>query len=87
MAVTDDEAIDAFARVARLEGIIPALETAHALHCALPAAGRRAGPRLPSGRGDKDIAEVWSAWTGARGMTAGAERIAAAFAGRGGARR
>ena len=42
VAVTDDEALAAFRRVARLEGIIPALETAHALAWVLA--------RAPSGR-------------------------------------
>ena len=46
--------------VARLEGIIPALESAHALACALASRpDARARPRLPApGRGDKDLAEV-----------------------------
>ena len=59
-AVTDDEALDAFHRVARLEGIIAALEASHALAWVI-----RAAPKLPrvkcilvnlSGRGDKDLA-------------------------------
>ena len=59
-SVTDDEALAAFAALSRLEGIIPALETAHAL-----AWVRRT--RWPanhtvlvclSGRGDKDVAHV-----------------------------
>jgi tryptophan synthase beta chain len=60
VAVTDDEAVDAFHRVARLEGIIPALETAHALAwvlCPL-ATGDGADLVCLSGRGDKDLAEV-----------------------------
>ncbi len=59
-AVTDRQALAAFARTARLEGIIPALESAHALAWALD------HPLLPtgldlvclSGRGDKDLAEA-----------------------------
>ncbi len=59
IAVTDEQALVAFRAVARLEGIIPALETAHALHVALE---REASSALDlvclSGRGDKDLAEV-----------------------------
>jgi tryptophan synthase beta chain len=59
VAVSDDEAVAAFKKVARLEGIIPALETAHALHYALE---ERSSSTLDlvclSGRGDKDLAEV-----------------------------
>jgi tryptophan synthase beta chain len=58
-AVTDDEALDAVRDVARLEGIIPALETAHALHVVLrePSSSTLDLVCL-SGRGDKDLAEV-----------------------------
>ena len=61
VAVTDDEALAAFRRVTRLEGIIPALETAHALAWALaePGDGELDLVCL-SGRGDKDLAEVCS---------------------------
>ena len=60
--IRDDEALDAFQLLTRLEGIIPALESAHAI----AEAGKRA-PKLPpehllvinlSGRGDKDIYSV-----------------------------
>ncbi|HEY8393468.1 MAG TPA: tryptophan synthase subunit beta [Thermaerobacter sp.] len=60
--VTDEEALEAFELLARAEGIIPALESAHAV-----AYLRRLLPELPagsvvvvclSGRGDKDVAEV-----------------------------
>jgi tryptophan synthase beta chain len=61
-AVTDAEALDAFQTVCRLEGIIPALETAHAFAWALRSRGRwAAGDALLvclSGRGDKDVAHV-----------------------------
>ncbi len=59
VAVTDDQALDAVRDVARLEGIIPALETAHALHVVLrePSASSMDLVCL-SGRGDKDLAEV-----------------------------
>ncbi len=61
-SVTDEEALAAFRKLSRLEGILPALETAHAL-----AWLERAAPSLPagtrvvvnlSGRGDKDVEEV-----------------------------
>ncbi len=60
--VTDDEAVEAFQRLSEYEGIIPALESAHAVAYALKLA-----PTLDSqqslvinlsGRGDKDVAEV-----------------------------
>ncbi len=58
----DDAALDAFMKLARLEGIIPALESAHAI-----AEVMKRAPKLPadvliivnlSGRGDKDVAQV-----------------------------
>ena len=58
VAVTDDEAVAAFHRVAELEGIIPALETAHALHFALQPSDSTLDVICLSGRGDKDLAEV-----------------------------
>ncbi|HXX29786.1 MAG TPA: tryptophan synthase subunit beta [Myxococcaceae bacterium] len=56
---TDDEALDAFTELCRLEGILPALETSHALARARDVArelgpGRRVLVNL-SGRGDKDL--------------------------------
>jgi tryptophan synthase beta chain len=61
-AVTDDEAVRAFSELARLEGLVPALEPAHAIAWLLADAG--SGPGLDllclSGRGDKDLAEVLS---------------------------
>jgi tryptophan synthase beta chain len=61
-SVTDAEALDAFHRTARLEGIIPALESAHAVAWVLrEAAGyAESGPVLVclSGRGDKDVEHV-----------------------------
>jgi tryptophan synthase beta chain len=61
-SVTDEQALAAFGALARLEGIIPALESAHAIAYALEH-GRRwigQGPVVVclSGRGDKDVAEV-----------------------------
>ena len=58
VAVTDAQALDAFKRLARLEGIIPALETAHALAWVLAQAGGELDLVCLSGRGDKDLAEV-----------------------------
>ena len=57
-SVTDEEAIEAFHLLCRTEGIIPALESSHALALAMRAPG--SGPVLVclSGRGDKDIAHV-----------------------------
>jgi tryptophan synthase beta chain len=60
IAVTDEEALAAFRRVTRLEGIIPALETAHALHFAMLPAESTLDVVCCSGRGDKDLAEVLS---------------------------
>jgi tryptophan synthase beta chain len=61
-SVTDSEALDAFDLVARREGILPALETAHALAWAVQEAGRRPAEEILvlclSGRGDKDAAEI-----------------------------
>ena len=62
VAITDDEAVDAFEYVSRTEGIIPAIESAHAVAHAMKIA-----PTLPkdqimvitmSGRGDKDCAAM-----------------------------
>ena len=59
---TDAEALDAFQMVCRLEGIIPALETAHALAWVQRASGRWTSTQTVlvclSGRGDKDVAHV-----------------------------
>jgi tryptophan synthase beta chain len=60
--VTDTEALDAFQKVCRLEGIIPALETSHAIAHAIKVAAERSPDDVVvinvSGRGDKDIDEV-----------------------------
>ena len=59
VAVTDEQALAAVRDVARLEGIIPALETAHALHSVLrEPADSQLDLVCFSGRGDKDLAEV-----------------------------
>ena len=61
-SVTDDEALEAFQLLGRLEGIIPALESAHAVAYAI-----KHVPTMPkeqivvinlSGRGDKDVQQV-----------------------------
>jgi tryptophan synthase beta chain len=61
VAVTDREALNAFREVARLEGIIPALETAHALAWTLAQTDGELDLVCLSGRGDKDLAEVLDA--------------------------
>jgi len=62
VSVTDEAALRAFPLLARLEGVIPALETAHAIAWIDANAGRwkRDEPVLlcVSGRGDKDVAQV-----------------------------
>jgi tryptophan synthase beta chain len=58
-AVTDEQALAAFAELSRLEGIIPALESAHAIAWLLENGGGDGYDVLClSGRGDKDLAEV-----------------------------
>jgi tryptophan synthase beta chain len=57
-AVTDREALEAFALTARLEGIIPALESAHALAWAVENGPSELDLICLSGRGDKDLAEA-----------------------------
>jgi tryptophan synthase beta chain len=61
-AVTDDEALQAFHTLCRLEGIIPALESSHALAYAMKIAPRMAKDKVLlvnlSGRGDKDMHTV-----------------------------
>jgi tryptophan synthase beta chain len=60
VAVTDVAALRAFRELSRLEGIIPALEPAHAIAWVLEADAPADGATLVtlSGRGDKDLAEV-----------------------------
>jgi tryptophan synthase beta chain len=59
---TDSEALDAFMKLARLEGIIPALESAHAVVEVIKRAPKLGKDQLViinlSGRGDKDVAQV-----------------------------
>jgi tryptophan synthase beta chain len=61
VAVRDREALAAFRELARLEGIIPALETAHALAWVLAQDDGELDLVCLSGRGDKDLAEVLNA--------------------------
>ncbi len=69
-AVTDAEALAAFQECARLEGILPALETAHALAWLLASRGRWQQDDVVvvclSGRGDKDVQQVAAALSGSR---------------------
>lgn len=60
--ITDDQALEAFGKLARLEGILPALESSHAVAQAMMTARlRRPDEAIVvclSGRGDKDVYEV-----------------------------
>ncbi len=59
--VTDAEVVDAFQMLARTEGIIPALESAHALAWIVREASSLTGAVVLvnlSGRGDKDVAQM-----------------------------
>ncbi len=59
---TDDQALNAFTKLARLEGIIPALESAHAVAAVIDRAPKMSKDDLIivnlSGRGDKDVAQA-----------------------------
>ena len=59
VAVTDEEALNAFRKLTRVEGIMPALETAHAVAYAIKLAATMEKDQMVvinvSGRGDKDI--------------------------------
>lgn len=62
VSVTDDEALEGFKLLSRLEGIIPALESSHAI-AYLPTLAKELGPDKSivvclSGRGDKDVMQV-----------------------------
>ena len=62
VGISDDEALDAFQSLAKHEGIIPALESSHALAYALELAEQQTEEAIIvvnlSGRGDKDLAHV-----------------------------
>lgn len=59
---TDDQALNAFQKLARLEGIIPALESSHAVAACIERAPKMSKDEIIivnlSGRGDKDVAQV-----------------------------
>jgi tryptophan synthase beta chain len=59
---TDDKALEAFMKLARLEGIIPALESSHAVAEVIRRAPAMGKDQIVivnvSGRGDKDVAQV-----------------------------
>ncbi len=61
-SILDDEALDAFALLAQLEGIIPALESSHAIAAAVKMAATMKPDQIIvvnlSGRGDKDVQEA-----------------------------
>ena len=60
--ITDDEAVEAFLRLSKSEGIIPAIESAHAIAYAIKIAPTMASDKIIvvtlSGRGDKDCASI-----------------------------
>ena len=60
--ITDDEAVDAFEYLSRTEGIIPAIESAHAVAYAMKLAPKMNPDQIIivtlSGRGDKDVAAI-----------------------------
>lgn len=62
VAATDQEAVDAFNYLSRIEGIIPAIESAHAVAYAMKLAPTMAKDKIIviniSGRGDKDVAAI-----------------------------
>ena len=62
VAVTDDEAVNAFEYLSKTEGVIPAIESAHAVACAMKLASEMDRDRIIvitiSGRGDKDCAAI-----------------------------
>ena len=62
VSVTDDEALEALQTMAKLEGILPAIESSHAIAHTLKAAKERSKDEIIvtclSGRGDKDVYEV-----------------------------
>ncbi|KUO50201.1 MAG: tryptophan synthase subunit beta [Desulfitibacter sp. BRH_c19] len=63
VSVTDDEALNAFQELSKVEGIIPALESAHAIAYAIKLAPTLDSDQIIiinlSGRGDKDVAQVY----------------------------
>ncbi len=68
VSASDAEALEAFQTISKLEGIIPALESAHAVAYAMRVAAEMRGDEMMivnlSGRGDKDVQTVAAALTG-----------------------
>ncbi len=64
VSVTDQESLDAFHRLSKTEGIIPALESAHAIAYALKLAPTMSADQIIivnlSGRGDKDVEQIYN---------------------------
>ena len=64
VSVTDQESLDAFHRLSKTEGIIPALESAHAIAYALKLAPTMSATQIIivnlSGRGDKDVEQIYN---------------------------
>jgi len=60
VAVTDSDAVEAFEYLSKTEGVIPAVESAHAVAYAMRTAKSYGGPIIIniSGRGDKDVANI-----------------------------
>ena len=62
VAITDDEAVDAFEYLSKIEGLIPAIESAHAVAYAMKLAPQMDKDQIMviniSGRGDKDVAAI-----------------------------
>jgi tryptophan synthase beta chain len=86
VSITDRQALEAFQLLARLEGIIPALESSHAVAAAMQEAARRKPEDAIlvclSGRGDKDLAHATSViqerhWElqGTKGETGGKGKV------------
>ena len=64
VSITDKQALEAFQTLCNLEGIIPALESSHAVYCAMDEAKKRPQNEIIivnlSGRGDKDLETIFS---------------------------
>ena len=62
MSIVKDEAVDAFEYLSKIEGIIPAIESAHAVAYAMKLAPQMDKDQIMviniSGRGDKDVAAI-----------------------------
>ena len=62
VSITDDEAVNAFEYLSRTEGIIPAIESSHAVAAAMEVAPTMAKDKIIiiclSGRGDKDVQQI-----------------------------